>query len=141
VRGSFPDLPSTEKLQQAVRSPLSFLDDLADSHAADSHDTPPTVAADAVTPAVNLTPATADASALDEGAPPPAHILAVAGRLGALHRQPPVAVPPADILAIAGRLGALHRADADQQTCPGLGHPEHTLRSPLPVGADVASLN
>lgn len=32
VRGSFPDLPSTEKISQAVRSPLSFLDTLADSH-------------------------------------------------------------------------------------------------------------
>jgi len=32
VRGSFPDLPSTEKISQAVRSPLSFLDTLADAH-------------------------------------------------------------------------------------------------------------
>ena len=32
VRGTFPDLPSTEKISQAVRSPLSFLDTLADSH-------------------------------------------------------------------------------------------------------------
>jgi Sec-independent protein translocase protein TatA len=30
VRGSFPDLPSTETITQAVRSPLSFLDTLAD---------------------------------------------------------------------------------------------------------------
>jgi Sec-independent protein translocase protein TatA len=33
VRGSFPDLPSTETITQAVRSPLSFLDTLADGHA------------------------------------------------------------------------------------------------------------
>ena len=32
VRGSFPDLPSTDKIAQAVRSPLSFLGDLADAH-------------------------------------------------------------------------------------------------------------
>jgi TatA/E family protein of Tat protein translocase len=32
VRGNFPDLPSTEKITQAVRSPISFLDGLADSH-------------------------------------------------------------------------------------------------------------
>jgi len=32
VRGSFPDLPSSETVSRAVRSPLSFLDDLADSH-------------------------------------------------------------------------------------------------------------
>jgi sec-independent protein translocase protein TatB len=33
VRGSFPDLPSTEKITQAVRSPLAFLDTLAETHA------------------------------------------------------------------------------------------------------------
>jgi Sec-independent protein translocase protein TatA len=32
VRGSFPDLPSTETIAQAVRSPLSFLDNLAETH-------------------------------------------------------------------------------------------------------------
>lgn len=32
VRGSFPDLPSTQQVAQAVRSPLSFLDQLADAH-------------------------------------------------------------------------------------------------------------
>jgi len=31
VRGSFPDLPSTETITHAVRSPLSFLDTLADA--------------------------------------------------------------------------------------------------------------
>jgi sec-independent protein translocase protein TatB len=29
VRGTFPDLPSTESITQAVRSPLTFLDSLA----------------------------------------------------------------------------------------------------------------
>jgi Sec-independent protein translocase protein TatA len=106
VRGSFPDLPSTEKLQQAVRSPLSFLDDLA------------------------------DANAPDEGVHPPALILAVAGGLGALHRQPSVAAAPDDILAVADRLGTLHRTVAERQT-----YAEHTLRSTIPAGADVASLN
>lgn len=32
VRGSFPDLPSTAKITDAVRSPLGFLDRLADEH-------------------------------------------------------------------------------------------------------------
>lgn len=32
VRGNFPDLPSVDTISQAVRSPLSFLDTLADSH-------------------------------------------------------------------------------------------------------------
>ena len=31
VRGSFPDLPPTDKIAQAVRSPLSFLGTLADA--------------------------------------------------------------------------------------------------------------
>jgi len=41
VRGNFPDLPSTDTITQAVRSPISFLDSLADSHAADNDATPP----------------------------------------------------------------------------------------------------
>jgi sec-independent protein translocase protein TatB len=36
VRGNFPDLPSTDKITQAVRSPITFLDSLADTHAADN---------------------------------------------------------------------------------------------------------
>jgi Sec-independent protein translocase protein TatA len=32
VRENFPDLPSTDTITQAVRSPLAFLDNLADSH-------------------------------------------------------------------------------------------------------------
>jgi sec-independent protein translocase protein TatB len=32
VRDSFPDLPSTQKITDAVRSPLSYLDRLADEH-------------------------------------------------------------------------------------------------------------
>ena len=32
VRGSFPDLPPTDKIAQAVRSPLSFLGQLAEAH-------------------------------------------------------------------------------------------------------------
>jgi sec-independent protein translocase protein TatB len=32
VRGTFPDLPSSQQVVQAVRSPLSFLDQLADAH-------------------------------------------------------------------------------------------------------------
>jgi len=34
VRGAFPDLPSPQQVAQAVRSPLSYLDGLADKHAA-----------------------------------------------------------------------------------------------------------
>jgi sec-independent protein translocase protein TatB len=35
VRGTFPDMPSTEKISQVVRSPISFLDGLADEHASE----------------------------------------------------------------------------------------------------------
>ena len=41
VRGSFPDLPSTETITQAVRSPLTFLDTLAETHAVESGEAPP----------------------------------------------------------------------------------------------------
>jgi sec-independent protein translocase protein TatB len=36
VRDNFPDLPSTDVITQAVRSPLSFLDNLADNHAGEN---------------------------------------------------------------------------------------------------------
>jgi Sec-independent protein translocase protein TatA len=37
VRGSFPDLPSTETITKAVRSPLTFLDTLSDAPAPAEH--------------------------------------------------------------------------------------------------------
>lgn len=57
VRGTFPDLPSTDTITQAVRSPLSFLDNLADNHIAENGTTSgtangsdPQVRGDAVQP-------------------------------------------------------------------------------------------
>jgi sec-independent protein translocase protein TatB len=38
VRGTFPDLPSTHQVAQAVRSPLAFLDQLADQHEKEQKD-------------------------------------------------------------------------------------------------------
>lgn len=35
VRGAFPDLPSPQRITEAVRSPISFLDRLADEHGRD----------------------------------------------------------------------------------------------------------
>ncbi len=35
VRENFPDLPSTQSITQAVRSPVAFLDNLAETHAAE----------------------------------------------------------------------------------------------------------
>jgi len=46
VRGVFPDLPPTHELTQAVRSPLSFLDRLADEHERGADDAPPVVHSD-----------------------------------------------------------------------------------------------
>jgi len=48
VRGSFPDLPSTETITRAVRAPLSFLDTLADAPTATEGATEGAVAAAAV---------------------------------------------------------------------------------------------
>lgn len=39
VRGTFPDLPSTDKITQAVRSPMAFLDGLADNHESETGST------------------------------------------------------------------------------------------------------
>jgi sec-independent protein translocase protein TatB len=60
VRGTFPELPSTDTIANAVRSPLSFLDNLAESHGAENGTTsgtvngsePPDVHGDAVQPSV-----------------------------------------------------------------------------------------
>jgi mttA/Hcf106 family len=41
VRGSFPDLPSTDSISRAVHSPLAFLDSLADGHGPESDALPP----------------------------------------------------------------------------------------------------
>jgi sec-independent protein translocase protein TatB len=49
VRGSFPDLPSTDKIAQAVRSPLSFLGDLADAHESENAASVPADGSESVT--------------------------------------------------------------------------------------------
>jgi sec-independent protein translocase protein TatB len=46
VRGNVPDLPSTERISQAVRSPITFLDSLADTHDADNEASPPAPASE-----------------------------------------------------------------------------------------------
>jgi sec-independent protein translocase protein TatB len=45
VRGAFPDLPSTQQVAQAVRSPIAYLDSLADEHAASVEQGPADAAA------------------------------------------------------------------------------------------------
>jgi sec-independent protein translocase protein TatB len=61
VRETFPDLPSTETISQAVRSPVAFLDNLAETHGGDNGATAPgsdptstEVEGDAVQPATTV---------------------------------------------------------------------------------------
>src|SRR5271157_6094582 len=52
VRGAFPDLPPTHQVAQAVRSPLAFLDRLADEHEkSQTTNTDPNTGPDEVAPA------------------------------------------------------------------------------------------
>jgi len=44
VRGAFPDLPASHEVAQAVRSPLAFLDRLADEHEKSQTTEPPSPA-------------------------------------------------------------------------------------------------
>ncbi len=69
VRGNFPDLPSTERISQAVRSPISFLDNLADTHASPSA---PEATPGATVALAETTPADA-ADAAAHGDDPPRH--------------------------------------------------------------------
>lgn len=126
VRGSFPDLPSTERVRQAVRAPLTLLDDLADAHAGDGRPVAPVVPR----PPDHGGPTAPDAGTGD-GEP------ALAGDV----------VPPADILAVAAQLGALHRAGPDAPGSPGASGAStesgalHRVRTDAVVVTDAASLN
>jgi TatA/E family protein of Tat protein translocase len=50
VRGAFPDLPATHEVAQAVRSPLAFLDRLADEHEKGKAGGDPVAATEGATP-------------------------------------------------------------------------------------------
>jgi sec-independent protein translocase protein TatB len=56
VRGTFPDLPSTYQVAQAVRSPLALLDRLADAHEAEEAASRSSSATDAVDERVDASP-------------------------------------------------------------------------------------
>jgi Sec-independent protein translocase protein TatA len=89
VRGSFPDLPSTETIAQAVRSPLSFLDNLADSHSAENGATsgaangsePPDVHGDALPPSVGSNRPAGTVHASEEPSPIPGGLIADPGSI------------------------------------------------------------
>jgi sec-independent protein translocase protein TatB len=92
VRGSFPDLPPTDKIAQAVRSPLTFLGTLADAHesengtssAAIDGSEPIGAVGDAVLPSVNGNRPAGTVTSEDEGAGLPGGSPPGAG--GVVHR-------------------------------------------------------
>jgi sec-independent protein translocase protein TatB len=92
VRGNFPDLPSTDTITQAVRSPLSFLDKLADSHGGENAVTstvttgsePPDVHGDAVQPAAVANRPSGTVHAFEE--PPSIPGVSIADPGGVVHQ-------------------------------------------------------
>jgi len=92
VRGSFPDLPSSEKIAQAVRSPLSFLDNLADTHASENGTTsgadpgsqPPGATGDVVQPSSDANRPSGEVAATEEVPEVPGISIADPG--GVVHR-------------------------------------------------------
>ena len=92
VRGSFPDLPSSDTIAQAVRSPLSFLDNLADTHASENGTTsastdgsePPGAAGDGVQPSAEANRPAGTVRAAEE--PPVIPGVSVSDPSGVVHR-------------------------------------------------------
>jgi len=112
VRGNFPDLPSTERITQAVRSPITFLDSLADTHAADNEATPPGGAGppSAGTGDPSGTPGWSGPSGDEVTAP------AGANRpLGSVHAEEEASLPG---ISVSDAEGTVHRVRVDGRTVP-----------------------
>jgi Sec-independent protein translocase protein TatA len=91
VRGSFPDLPSTDRITQAVRSPLTLLDSLADAHASENGaagspegSEPPGAAGDGVQPSAVPNRPVGSVHAVEE--PPVIPGVSIADPGGVVHR-------------------------------------------------------
>ncbi len=92
VRGNFPDLPSTDTITQAVRSPLTFLDTLADAHSTENGTTsgvtggvdPPDVHGDAVQPSAGTNRPAGTVEAHEEPPPVPGVLIGDPG--GIVHQ-------------------------------------------------------
>jgi len=115
VRGNFPDLPSTERITQAVRSPITFLDSLADTHAADNEATPPGgpgPPAGAVNGAGDPTgtPGWSGPSGDDVTAPGGAN-----RPLGSVHAEEEASLPG---ISVSDPEGTVHRVRANGRTVP-----------------------
>ncbi len=99
VRDTFPDLPSTEIITQAVRSPVAFLDNLADSHGDNG--------ANAATPVSESTDLSGDAARPSGGTNRPA------GQVRATEEPP--AIPG---VSITDPGGVVHRIRAAGHVVP-----------------------
>jgi TatA/E family protein of Tat protein translocase len=108
VRDNFPDLPSTERITQAVRSPLSFLDGLADSPASP-------VGRGAASDAG--APAGADGALGEVPLRPADGYVRSAGRAGV------TADPPGDVVTVVDPRGTVHRVRAPD----GVAHDDADL--------------
>jgi Sec-independent protein translocase protein TatA len=100
VRGSFPDLPSTDTITHAVRSPVSFLDGLARSQPAESGAS--ATGDGAIAPGVDSdttgpwSSSNRPTGAVDAHRPPSVSEMPPADPAGVVHRVRPEAAGPAD---------------------------------------------
>ncbi len=84
VRDTFPDLPSTETITQVVRSPVAFLDNLADTHAAEQGNG--NVANGTVSSAVEVEPTDSSGPDRVDAAGPVAPRISLADPDGVVHQ-------------------------------------------------------
>jgi sec-independent protein translocase protein TatB len=102
VRGNFPDLPSTDTITQAVRSPLSFLDTLAESQGSANQ------------PASNLAAGGGPGAVEGDGLAPSSAINRPAGTVGVHGVPPPVPELPVTDRGVTGhRVRSVGSAVAD----------------------------
>ena len=106
VRNTFPDLPPTDRITEVVRSPLGYLDRLADDHERQRQ-----AGVDDTTPGSG-----------PPGAPSPA--------------EDPAGAAPAGGDGTAGAAGAPRGADPADDSPPGLGRPvgSRSISDPPPLG-------
>ena len=100
VRGSFPDLPSTKTITEAVRSPISFLDSLAEAHSGEND-------------AVVGTNGASTPDAHGDGVLPPVSSNRPAGVVQANGES------PAPVVAEGRSLGTAHRVRSESWSVPG----------------------
>ncbi len=125
VRGTFPNLPPTHEVAEAVRSPLAFLDRLADEHER---------AASGDTTETNLAASTADAQGMGP-APPSVGAAPSATEAGTV--APPGAGSVAHNGSVGGN-GSSAGASSGTEATPGA---DAAARRGFPVVPDDPSMN